>query len=242
MSAARPGDIAYLTGAWRGTEASAGARPAAIGVKFDPNGAPLADPGNTVICHLDPDSAAFDALQAIQAALMAAPFAAQFTYLPPASFHMTVFEGVIDHQRSAERWPTALPLDAPIDRVTAHFDQALRDISLPRRYKLRAEGIYAGIGLRLTGSSPDEEAALRRTRDRLAAATGLRPPDHDSYVFHITLAYLLRWMEVEAAQAVQALCATLFARHADSLHDITLGPPELCRFQTMHRFERLRYL
>ncbi|MEM8742824.1 MAG: hypothetical protein AAGE13_15190 [Pseudomonadota bacterium] len=52
MSPSRPDDIAYLTGS------GAGARPSMIGVTFGPNAAPLVDPGNMVICDLDPDSTA----------------------------------------------------------------------------------------------------------------------------------------------------------------------------------------
>lgn len=228
--------LAALTGA------GGGARPPAVGVKFDARGAALPIADNTIICHIDPDSAEHAALCSIQSALKAAPFAPHFNYLPPSSFHMTVFEGVSADERRAECWPDGLPLDASIAASTEFVADRLKGLSIARDYTVRAEALYAGIGIRLTGADPGQEEVLRGVRDRIAAVTGLRKPNHETYVFHVTLAYLMRWLSEDDARAVHETSAAIFERHRPALASIALGPPELCTFETMHRFDRLRYL
>lgn len=229
-------ETAYLTG-----DASRAA-PASIGTKFDAAGRPLRDPGNTVICHLDPDGTAHAALRAIQDALRAAPEGTAFTFLPPDSLHMTLFEGVIEHEREAARWPSGLPPDAPVEAVTQALSDRLAGIALPQRFGLRPVALFAGLGLILEGATEADEAALREARDRLAEATGLRKPDHDFYIFHVTLAYPLRFLDPGEAARVVARSEGLLSQHAADLAAISLGPPEWCRFETMHRFERLCFL
>lgn len=100
----------YLTGALTGGE-----RPDAVGRKFTPEGAPLACPGFTTICHVDKSSDAFAALTRAQERLKTGPLASAFAFMPPASLHMTIFEGIIDYSRTRARWPGHLSLDATVE-------------------------------------------------------------------------------------------------------------------------------
>ncbi|MHA3915020.1 DUF1868 domain-containing protein [Halovulum sp. GXIMD14793] len=227
----------YLTGALTG-----GAQPEAVGRKFTPEGTPLPCPGNTIICHIDQRSEAFAGLVTAQQHLKTGPHADAFTFLPAESFHMTVFEGVIDYTRTPERWPTHLPLDAPIDTVTTDFAERLQDINLPAPLQVRPEGIFAGFSVSLTGATPEAETRLRHTRDQFQTATNLIRPDHDTYRFHITLGYLLRWLDPTEANAVLDLSEDIAAKFTKTAGQINLGTPEFCRFDTMHHFERICYL
>lgn len=94
MATFRPDPLRFLTGA--DTELS---RPRAIsepaqGGKFTPEGEVLPFPGNTVICHIDPKSDVHAALCEMQDEVQHSDFGAIFTYLPQASLHMTVFQGI----------------------------------------------------------------------------------------------------------------------------------------------------
>lgn len=229
--------LAYLTGALTG-----GDRPDAVGRKFDAAGAPLICRGNTALCHVDPQGEAFAALVAAQNALRAGPLGECFAFLPPDSFHMTIFEGVIDYVRSPDRWPGHLPLDASVDEVTADFSTRLRRVGLAQRLTARPTGIFGGFSVRMTGADATHEALLRRTRDALQAATNLVRPDHAEYAFHITLAYPLRWFDAEEARSIIALSDEIGAALARRVPQIALGPVEFCAFDTMHRFETLHLI
>lgn len=229
--------FAYLTGALTG-----GDRPDAVGRKFAPDGQPLTCRGNTTICHVDQTSDAFAALVAAQDRLRAGPLADGFTFLPPESFHMTIFEGVIEYVRSPDRWPGHLPLDATVDSVTEDFAPRLRKIGLAQQLSARPTHIFGGFSVRMTGSDAEEEAVLRKTRDQLQTATNLVRPDHGAYGFHITLGYNLRWFTPDEAEAIIALSDEVGADLSARVPHITLGPVEFCTFDTMHHFETLHLI
>lgn len=71
---------------------------------------------------------------------------------------------------------------------------------------------------------------------------GYRHPDHDAYVFHITLAYQIQRLADDRAAAWQTLfddCLALLARQAPV---IEIKPPAFCSFRDMEHFEELLVL
>ena len=229
--------IAFLTGADPRPP-----RPLWSVEKFDDAGRVLPTPGLTTLCHIDRGSDAFAALSAMQAEMMAGPHAGSFAFLPPDSFHMTVFDGVIDYRRGPGEWPDALPADAPVAQVEANWLQRLDGLTLPQRFTIGATDLMGGFSVTVAGATPEDERALRAARDTLAARFGLRRANHASYRFHITLAYQIAWLEPAQAAEVLDLSAAAFAAASDRLSRIVLGPVEFCRFGTMHRFDPIRLL
>ena len=227
----------YLTGALTG-----GAQPDAVGRKFTPEGAPLSCPGFTTVCHVEPASDAFLALVQAQEALKAGPLAQAFTFMPPDSLHMTIFEGVIDYSRSPEHWLKHLPLDATIEYCAGEAKTRLAAAQPNTAFKVRPTGIFAGFSVSMAGATDSYEALLRETRNHLRDTLKLDRPNHDAYQFHITLAYLLRWLSADEAQQVIDLSREVAERFFQHMPEVTLGPIELCTFETMHRFERIMYL
>ncbi len=239
MATFRPDPLRLLTGV-----DSEFSRPAAItepgqGGKFTPVGAVLPFPGNTVLCHIDPKSDVHAALCEMQEEVRRSDFGALFTYLPPASLHMTVFQGIGPDERN---WPEGIPQDAPRDAVTAVFLERLSGQDLPEHRHVIARGLYAGHSITLEGVDAIEEARLRATRVALRDLTGLRHDHFDTYTFHCTLGYPLRWLDAAEAADLVAFSDATFARYAARLARIDLGPLELCNFEDMHHFEPVALL
>lgn len=224
--------IDFLTGTGRDTEP----RPAWSTDKFDDRGKVLPTPGLTTLCHIDPASPAFAALVEAQEMLKAGPHAEAFAFLPQNSFHMTVWDGVIDYRRSPGQWRAHLPTDTPLTEVETDFSDRFKSLDLPRHFIIRANELYGGFTVGVSGATADEEAKIRRARDLLAEAANLRRDNHDRYQLHITLAYQIRWLDRGAAEDVVALSTRSFERVADKLAHIDIGPVEFCRFETMHHF------
>lgn len=221
-------------------------RPVAVGTKFEPDGRVRRFAGNTVICHVPADGVLFAALVAMQASYAAAPFARKLTLLPASSLHMTVFEGVCEDIREPSRWPRDLPTDLPLDAVTRHFAERLGCFDPACRLPFRLRPApptpsWGGAVLALAPLDEAEDANLRGLRDRLAERLLLRVPTHAGYVFHITLAYVIDWLDPEEDAAIRVLYAAGARRIAD-LGPVELGPPEFCRFDDMFAFERLSLL
>lgn len=215
------------------------APPPYLGVRFDAEGRALRCSGCTVIGHIR-SGPVFDALVAARDALAAAPGGACFAWLPPSSWHMTLFDGLLHSRRSAGFWPDALPRDAAETEADAWFLDAVRaaPIAPPAPFALRPTGIAAsggGIGATLEGATPEEEARLRAFRDALAAATGLADrPGHATYRFHVTLAYALA-LPADPAGFDAALAAA-GAALIEAAPRVEIGPPEICVFDDMTEF------
>lgn len=243
MTPTRPDPIAYLTG-----QLSGAPRPEAVtepggGGKFTPEGAALPFPGSTVICHVPRDTRAWAALGEMQAELRAGPHAHHFTFLPPESFHMTLFGCVSGPRGHGRPWPRDVPPTAALDTVTETLRQRLSKVEIDAPIRARPVGLFGGYSVTMQGLDDTYETALRALRSRMRDVTHIQEPNFEGYVFHITLAYLVSWLDTAEAHEVVALSDRLFARFASELAEIPLAPPEFCTFETMHRFdvvERLR--
>ncbi|WP_138469219.1 DUF1868 domain-containing protein [Poseidonocella sp. HB161398] len=238
MTQFRPDPIAYLTGRATGGALPPGISAPGKGGKFAPDGTRLDWPGNTMICHVDRGSDAHAALVAIKDGLAAGPHGGHFSFLPDASLHMTVFQGISGPFANRFDWPEGVDRNATRDEVTAILRARLSGIALPASRRIRALNVHAGHSMTVDGTGPDEEG-LRATRAALREATGIAPAGFGTYTFHITLAYPLRWLSEDEARAVIALGDALFAAHGPRLQDIVLGRVELCNFEHMHHFETL---
>ncbi|MEO0991853.1 MAG: DUF1868 domain-containing protein, partial [Pseudomonadota bacterium] len=204
--------------------------------KFTSSGAVLGFPGNTFLCHLVEGSQHHDAVSRYQDALATSPWAAYFTFLPKASFHMTIFCGVSGAPLGSDGWPEGFEPATSLDDITTEYLRRLRDVQAPDTFNVRIVGAYPN-NLLVTGENVAEETALRHMRDRLRDLTGLDRPDQDTYQFHISVGYQTTWMPEAAALELVEYTAACFARHIAPLPALSLGAVEFCRFENMHRFD-----
>jgi hypothetical protein len=212
-----------------------------LGRRFDSTGRILPEAGNTVVCQLIEDSFSEAALLDLRAEMKALPEAHKMAFTAVSSWHMTVFEGIIEHNRASTHWPKDIPLDAPVDQVTAAFVQRLDGFPTlpPLRMAIREATPF---GITLEGATLQDEANARVWRDRLSEALGLRTPNHDSYGFHLTMAYAMDWLSPEALprwkQELEAFTHILKER----VEVLDLARPALCTFSDMNAFPPIRPL
>lgn len=206
-----------------------------LGVRFNQAGQFLPEHGNTVVAQVVPDSPTETALIALRAALQDLPEASHFAFTEVASYHMTVFEGVIESRRAAEFWPEGLPTDLSIDKATARMMDRLAEWQAPPPFQMRVTAVTP-FGLRLTGATPTDEATARAWRDGLSQALRLRRPQHDRYEFHTTLAYAKAPLDVGALPALRRAMADLTEQMQVAVPVLHLARPAFCRFADMNAF------
>ncbi|MGL4239178.1 DUF1868 domain-containing protein [Tabrizicola sp.] len=209
------------------------------GGKFTPQGEVLEHPGNTFLCHIDPTSVFYDRLSAVQDGLQAGPWGECMTFLPKPSFHMTVFCGISGAPLGADGWPEGMDRSATLGEITALYIERLSRLAAPSGYRVRPVGANGPVSIRMQPDGPEETAQLRGLRDVLSNLTGLNRPDHFTYNFHVSLAYMTRLLSCEEAEELLTASETLFARHLRNLGPVELGPVAFCRFETMCRFDTL---
>jgi hypothetical protein len=224
---------------WRLSEAA----PADTGPgrKFSSDGKVQPYPGNTVLCPIPRPSAIFDEMNRAYGALRSQFGGGHFTWLPPTSYHMTVFDGVTDAFRRPGDWPQMLPLNATLTECNGYVADRLRKLDLGITLPLRMviddpdpSGVSSAITLRPVDSA--ENNRLRELRDRISTAVGIRHGDHDVYRFHTSFAYYVRQLAGDEEERYrQALSATV-QQLRTALPVIELGAPEFCLFDDMYAF------
>lgn len=223
------------------TETGKTAPPRRLNIRYDAEGRFLHEPGNTIVCHVVAGSKTASALERIRKGLMALPYGDRFAYTPPASYHMTVFQGTIDTRREPVFWPEGVPLDMPIDETTQLLLSRLADFPPAPPFRMRIREVTP-LGVTVTGATGEDEAAIRSFRDALAVPFGYRHPDHNDYTFHITLAYLKAWLPPSAESIYLQALAELTDSFAAEVDVIELGLPAFCEFTDMTEFRPLLFL
>jgi len=211
-------------------------QPRHLGTRFNAGGEFLLEPGNTVVAHVKRASPSMAALLRLRAALKAMPHASHFAWTPPSSYHMTLFQGTIEFRRKPLYWPEPLGLGAPIADTTRFLAGQLNGLPpiAPLRTKLKE---ITPLGLVVEGYSAPDERLLRQARDDLAERFHYRHPDHETYTFHITMAYLKEWLPADATEVYVPALAKLTTEFAAEVPFIDLGPAEFCTFNDMNHFE-----
>jgi hypothetical protein len=163
---------------------------------------------------------------------------------------MTIFGGANEKERRLPLWPADLPLDLALDQCTRILGERLRSFSLgtdapPYRMKINpAEPPEneSPLTIRLVPADKETEEKLRRVRNRLSDLLKIRDPSHDSYGFHITLGYSIRWLNhAENLDFRRSLTRwrTMLEQRAPIF---SLGAPEYCTLEDMFAFKRQFFL
>ena len=242
MAPRRPNEIDYLTGRYSDLLYPPGISLRNGGGKFTPDGSIQIWPGNTFICHIDRATTAFELIRELQEDIKKSPFNRFFTFLPPPSFHMTVYQGLSPDTQPGKGWPRGVPEGLSRDEVTGVMSKRLDGLDLPTSFKVRVDGLFSGYSLTVSGADAPAEMALRQARASLRDATGIAFQDFDEYVFHITLAYQIDWVSDKTAKEIRDFSSEVGGVLKDAIGTIELGPVEFCNFDSMHHFELVKAL
>jgi hypothetical protein len=197
-----------------------------------------------VICHLPVQCAMRDAMVALHEELAASALRPKLGLTSTDSYHMTVFPGANDLDRTAYGWPKYVPLDATIEECNRSVGERMAAAKLNCRLPLRVRvdlpatlNYFSACTLRMAPANSEENAKLRSVRDQLVEVYGFRTKDHDQYTFHITMSYQL----AQFTQGEQVTYRKILREHLRRIVAaepvLELGEPEYCVFPDMFRFE-----
>lgn len=210
-----------------------------VGQKFYENGRVRQFPGNTIICFADPQGQAYQDAEWVQSQLLQEPYGHKYAMLPPSSFHMTVFELLCDEVRVAEKWSSGLALDASLEETDDYFIETVAQVPSPDNFRMEFSHLNlgtSGLSLYLKPVDDDVEKALCDYRDTLAEATQIRFPDHDSYGFHLSLAYRIIELTEDEKQQEQQFAERMNQQLSETFGVFDTGKPTLTFFDDMFTF------
>lgn len=214
-----------------------------IGRKFNEDGSVRFFPGNTLICKIKEGSAVYPLLTAISDQYKALTGAHKYAFLPPESFHMTMIQGVCDQDRRKALWSRYLPLDTPLEAVDDYFEEQFKSVPRLAETRMRFDYIDYSKDIIIIWLVPDSDGDtenLKRYRNQVSEALGIRFPDHDSYGFHISIAYKLWKLTEEEEREISYITEQLNQRCRAEFPSFILNPPEITYFKDMFYFSSER--
>ncbi|KAK3674131.1 hypothetical protein LTR78_005978 [Recurvomyces mirabilis] len=169
---------------------------------------------------------------------------AAFSFLPSSSWHMTLYECVTDQIRQRNSYPGDLALNTSLNVCHAHLATRLANFEhslnsgVGRMTVYGNEPVLDGLGLTLR---PDEgrDPIMRDFRDRLSEILKMRHPGHDTYSWHMALAYTLRPLTAQEEASIRECFRTW---REVMTRTFELGKPEFCVYDDMCAFRRVFYL
>jgi len=214
-------------------------------LKFNPDGSPRPFAGNTVICHLPQQTRFRDAVVAFGDALRSSSFGAKLAVLPSDSYHVTILGGPNDQDRRRYGWPSDIPIGTPIAECNRIISEKIARFrmrtELPIRFCVDKEKTLAPqrpSGLQLVPADANEKLKIRTLRDRMADEVfRYRAADHDTFGFHISLAYQMRGLAAVDRREYQSILVQHLPAIVAAAPVIEFGVPEFCTFENMYRFE-----
>ena len=212
-----------------------------LGIRFDEAGRFLPEAGNTVVCQIIPGSRTETALAAFRTALSELPEAHLFAFTPKESWHMTVFEGVVETRRDPAFWPQGIDPETALPATTVAMAQRLEGFVPPPPLRMAVQAATP-FGLSLRGATAVDEGNARLWRDRLSDALRLKTPRHAEYAFHTTIAYLKRAPSRDALPVWRATISDWTRHLMQDITEVELAPPAFCTFKDMCNFAPLRRL
>jgi hypothetical protein len=217
-----------------------------VGVKFNEDGSVRHFPGNTFLCHVDTRSSTYKEVLWAQDQLKAMSCAKHYAFLPQASMHMTVFEGLCDQIRQSEVWSSKLEADVALEVATEQFQIWLDAMEAMPKFQMVFDHVHnssnGGTLLRIKPANDETKQAIKVCREALSEITGIRHPVHESYHFHITLSYKVIHLDDDQQVELEQTCKGIEARLRETFRTLEHGAVEFCVFDDMFEFKPVQLL
>lgn len=218
--------------------------------KFDTKGIVRPFLGNTIIAPLPQNGAGFDTFDLFLDCyrdIPRFPWSDKLTHIPASSYHITLIQGANDQDRNRDKcWPAGIPRDAPFKEVTSKFLELLQkrkmqpaenlvfrpteDQSCPYDHTVKIIMVPANERTRET---------CGRLREELGSLFGLKKPDHESYKFHLTLAYFWQNMSIDEIAELDAARNKWAKNILDNAGEVVFPAVYFCEFKDMFAFREL---
>lgn len=213
-----------------------------VGQKYHEDGSVRYFPGNTIICMVNTGTKLYEELVNVRDLLQELKCVNKFVFMPPSSYHMTAIEGVCDQVREQAYWTKLLPLDTPLEEVDKFFIEKYSTVTKPEFFSMKFDHIRIadGITLRLLPETDKAAHALKSFRDEVSEKLGLRFPDHDSYGFHISLAYTIIQLNDADKAEIDEMSQKVDAHLKENLGVFKVSSPRLLLFANMFTFSENR--
>lgn len=205
--------------------------------KFDSKGNPLSFSGCTIICKIPKDSKLSKKITNIQSLLKKFNPKKKYTYLPPSSFHMTVFDCCNASTKNTKFWPHGINKNQNYKIISKELNKRIKNFNFPQKFNLKPKMLFGGYSIILEPSSLKDKKIIKNCRNNLSKLLKIKFENHRRYVFHITLAYIFKKLDYDEIRNICKFDKKLFNKLKKEYPKITLNNPEMTIFKNMYKFK-----
>jgi hypothetical protein len=210
--------------------------------KFDDKGNPLLFPGCTIICNIPLNTNLSNLISTFQKKLENFNPKKTYFYLPPSSFHMTLFDCCNLITKNTNNWPSNIDPNMDYKDVAVELNKRIKSYIFPEKLNLKLNMFFGGYSIVLEPYSEEDEKILRNCRDELSSLLKIKFENHQRYTFHITLAYILRELNKNEIKSLIEFNKQLSFDFSKKFPKITLTKPEMCTFEDMLEFKNINQI
>ena len=207
--------------------------------KFDNKGNPLSFPGCTIICNIPFNTDLSNEIIYFQKKLEKFNPKKTYFYLPPSSFHMTLFDCCNLNTNNTNYWPSNIDPVMDYKDIATELNKRIKDYIFPKELNLKLKKFFGGYSIILEPFSEKDEKILRNCRDELSSLLKIKFENHQRYTFHITLAYILRELNQIEIKNLIEFNKKLSLDFSKKFPKITFTKPEMCTFEDMLEFKTI---
>ena len=207
--------------------------------KFDDKGNPLPFPGCTIICNIPLKTYLSDEIISFQKKIENFNPKKTYFYLPPSSFHMTLFDCCNLNTKNTNNWPSNIDPDMDYKDIAIELNNRIKEYIFPEELNLKLKMFFGGYSIILEPFSEKDEKILRNCRDELSSLLKIKFENHQRYTFHITLAYILRELNQIEIKNLIEFNKKLSLDFSKKFPKITFTKPEMCTFEDMLEFKTI---
>jgi hypothetical protein len=210
--------------------------------KFDDKGTPLPFPGCTIICNIPLNSHLSDQIISFQKKMKNFNPEQTYFYLPPSSFHMTLFDCCNLNTKNTNYWPSNIDPNMDYKDVAVELNKRIQNYIFPEKLNLKLKMFFGGYSIILEPFSEKDEKILRNCRNELSSLLKIKFENHQRYTFHITLAYILRELKEDEIKKLLKFNKDLFQEFDKEFPKIVLNKPEMSTFENMLEFNSINQI
>ncbi len=207
--------------------------------KFDDRGNPLPFPGCTIICNIPLNTNLSDQIISLQKNIENFNPEKTYFYLPPSSFHMTLFDCCNFNTKNTNYWPSDIDPDMDYKDIAVELNKRIQNYIFPKEFNFKLKMFFGGYSIILEPYSEKDEKILRNCRDELSSLLKIKFENHQRYNFHITLAYIFRELNQIEINNLIEFNKKLSLDFSKKFSKITFTKPEMCIFEDMLEFKSI---
>ena len=207
--------------------------------KFDNKGNPLQFPGCTIICNIPLDTHLSEQIISFQKKIENFNPDKTYFYLPPSSFHMTLFDCCNFNTKNTNYWPSNIDPDMDYKDIAIELNKRIQNYIFPEEFNLKLKMFFGGFSIILEPYSEQDEKILRNCRDEISSLLKIKFENHQRYTFHITLGYILRELNQIEIKYLIEFNKKLSLDFSKKFPKITFTKPEMCTFEDMLEFKTI---